>query len=238
MPPLTRADKIQIDEYIQAGQIHNARRMLQESDDPQAKAALEKLNRKYPPQAGFAPDVINPASPRLTTTPRPTPVSSAPTPALTRPKSSPATFAPTMTDLAPDMPRDEMTDVRLAIKEKRYDDARGMLILSDHPDADKMLERLSHLGGSEKVKRISADVDVDLTAKFQITFFLLIFLTVFGLIALGIFVPEAKKYPNAPGAGGLLLMNKIVRFILYGILALLVAFLALLFISYLTRPGR
>lgn len=210
--PLTRADKIQIDEYIQAGQYHNARRMLQESDDPQAKVALEKLNRKYPPES--TPSMFKPS----------------PQPAAAPVKVAPVLASPTLTDLAPDLPRDEMADVRLAIKERRYDDARALLVLSDHPDADKMLERLSHLGGSEKVKRVSADEDIDLTAKFQITFFLLIFLTVFGLVALGIFVPEAKKHPNAPGAGGLLLMNSIVRFILYTILALIAAILIAAFL--------
>jgi hypothetical protein len=217
--PLTRADKLQIDEYISTGQIHNARRMLQDNqDDPQAAKALEKFNQKYPPTAT-----------------RPIPMPAA-IPVKAVPFKSPPAFAsPTLTDLAPDLPRDEMADVRLAIKERRYDDARALLVLSDHPDADKMLERLSHLGGSEKVKRGAADEDVDLTAKFQITFFLLIFLTVFGLVALGIFVPEAKKHPNAPGAGGLLLMNKIVRFILYSILAFIVFVLILSLISYILR---
>lgn len=219
--PLTRADQIQIDEYIQTGQIHNARRMLQENqDDPRAVKALAKFNQKYPSNA---------------THPVPTPA--ARRPAAVPVKAAPAFASPTLTDLAPDIPSNEMTDIRLAIKESRFDDARAMLILSDHPDADKMLERLSHLGGTEKVKHAYAGEEKDLTTKFQITVFLMLFLTVPGLVALGLFVPEAKRYPNAPGAGGILLLNKIVRFILYGMLAAVVAFIALLFISYLTRPG-
>lgn len=206
--PLTRADMEQIDAYIKAGDIRLARRMLEDNqDDPRAVKALVKFNQQHPPQS---PPVHRPAPvmpPRVPT--------------------APVLASPTLTDLAPDLPRDEMADVRIAIKERRYDDARALLVLSDHPDADKMLERLSHLGGgSEKVKRVYEDVD--LTAKYQITLFLLIFLTVFGLVALGIFVPEAKKYPNAPGARGLLRLNKVVRFILYGMLALITLYLVLL----------
>lgn len=220
--PLTRADKIQIDEYIQTGQIHNARRMLEDNrDDPQAAKALEKFNLKYPPTA----------------------TRSSPMPAAPRPvvpvKESPAFASPTLTDLAPDMPRDEMTDVRLAIKERRYDDARALLILSDHPDADKMLNRLSTLGGSsEKVKRVYDDSDKDFSGRLTITIFLLIFLTFFGLVALAIWLPDARRYPNAPGSQGLLLANKVVTYILRAILAFIVFVLALSILSYLVRPGR
>lgn len=216
--PLNRADKEQIDAYIHSGQIHLARRMLQESDDPKAAKVLEKLDARYPaPSNGAFTASVTPSDPVSL-------------------KSAPVFASPTLTDLAPDLPRDEMSDVRLAIKERRYDDARALLVLSDHPDADKMLERLSHLGGSEKLKREVVDTERDLSAKLQITIFLLFFLTLPGLVALSIFLPEAKRYPHAPGAGGLLLLNRIVRFILYGLLAAVVFMLVMLFISYLTRP--
>lgn len=214
--PLTRADKIQIDEYIATGQYHNARRMLQESDDPQAKKALEKLNQKYPPTAT-----------------RPTPPPAA---VPVKAKVAPVLASPTLTDLAPDMPRDEMTDVRLAIQERRYDDARALLILSSHPDADKMLERLSHLGGGEKAKRVYEDEGKDFSGRLSITIFLLIFLTLFGLIALAVWLPDARRYPNAPGSQGLIRANQVVTLILRGIIVLLLSFIALNVITFLVRP--
>ena len=129
--PLTRADKIQIDEYIQTGQIHKARRMLEDDDSPQAKKALEKLNLRYPPNA-------------------------TPSAAPDKPTPPPAAFAPTLTDLAPDVRKDEMEDVRQAIREKRYDDAEALLILSDHPDAEKLRGRLAQIRGkpmtAQKIK--------------------------------------------------------------------------------------
>jgi hypothetical protein len=216
--PLTRADRIQIDEYIQAGQIHNARRMLQESDDPKAAAALAKLNQQYPPTA---------------TRPVPPPAI-APTPV--KAKVPPVLASPTLTDLAPDMPHDEMTDVRLAIKERRYDDARSLLVLSSHPDADKMLERLSHLGGGEKAKRVYEDEGKDFSGRLSITIFLLIFLTLFGLIALAVWLPDARRYPNAPGSQGLIRANQVVTLILRGIIVLLLSFIALNVITFLVRP--
>jgi hypothetical protein len=203
---MTKADMEQVTQLMDAGNIRAARNLLQSLDDPRALKALEKLNRLHP---------------------------AVPAPALGTPKQKPppARGDTTRTALPPELRLDEMDEIKEAIREKRYDDAEALLVLSDHPDAEKLRDRLSAIrgGGSAlKVKRVYEAEEKDLTAKFQITFFLLIFLTVFGLIALGIFVPEAKKYPNAPGAGGLLLMNKIVRFILYGMLIVVGIFLVLL----------
>lgn len=245
MSDLKKADIEQINEAVRGGNINAARRILRESDDPRAKDMLTKLNAKYPPPP-IAPDanrpIVQKADDRLpweVDDPKPARVVSS----LKRPAAPSSSLAnppgqSVRAELPPSLQTDldgEMGEIKQAIRDRRYDDARTMLIVSDHPDADKMLARLSQIDGGVsvpmKVKREYAETDKDFTGQLTITIFLLLFLGIFGLIALAIWLPEAKKYPNAPGAQGLILTNKVVTFILRGILAFLV-FMILLSIIF------
>lgn len=141
--PLTQADKIQIDEYVKNGQIHNARRMLEEDGSAQAMAVLEKLNKRYPPQAntGFDKSVVSPA-PRHAP-----PIARAALPV------PPVVTKPNLVEMPSELRLDEMDEIKLAIREKRYDDADALLVLSDHPDAEKLRDRLSQIRGGSGASR-------------------------------------------------------------------------------------
>jgi hypothetical protein len=227
---MNQADIQQINDAIKNGNINAAKRLLREADDPRAAAMLDKLNKKYPTQhTGTLPP------PKSTAFPMTKASAPAPLPVKPKVKAAPDRFANVDTIPSPD----DMAPIKLAILEKRYDDAESLLILSDHPDAEKLRERLASVrsSGGGKTKTIIVEEQKDFSTRLTITSFLLFFFTIFGLVALSIYLPDAKKYPDAPGAGGLLLLDKIVRFVLYGILFLIVAFLVLLFVSYLTRPS-
>lgn len=186
MPGMTRADMEQVDQLIGAGNIGAARNLLRSLDDPRALKALEKLNRKYPPETA-----------------------SSPLPPL-KPKSPPAT-APARVELPPALRLDEMEEIKEAIREKRYDDAEALLVLSDHPDAEKLRDRLTAIrGGSSKVKHVYGGPEKDFTNRLVICIVLLFFAFIPGLIALEIFVGEARQFPDAPGAKGLIRTRKIV----------------------------
>jgi hypothetical protein len=178
----------QVDQLIGAGNIGAARNLLRSLDDPRAVKALEKLNRKYPPETAAAP-----------------------LPPL-KPKSPPAT-APARVELPPALRQDEMEEIKEAIREKRYDDAEALLVLSDHPDAEKLRDRLTAIrggGGGGKVKHVHGGPEKDFTNRLVICIVLLFFAFVPGLIALEIFVGEARQFPDAPGAKGLIRTRRIV----------------------------
>lgn len=226
--PLTRADKEQIDTYIQTNQPHLARIVLedhlkQEPFDEPARKALGKINARYPlpPALAKATASVKAAAPIKAT---------APTPAPIKPPRSEMPAALKLDD-------DEIPTIKRALLEKRYDDAEALLIVSDHPDAERLRERLIQMrggiGGGEKAKR--DEPMPDFTGKLTLVIFLLIFLTLFGLIALTIWLPEAKRYPDAPGAGGLILANKVTTFILRGILAMLFVVLLINVLLYFLR---
>lgn len=183
--PLTRADREQVDAYIQNNQPHLARLILEdhlkvEPFDELARKALKKINARYPAASPSIPP-------------------SSPPPRASSPK--PITAAP----------EDEITEIKRAIREKRYDDAEALLVLSDHPEAEKIRVRLASIrGGGEKVKRVYHEAQPDFTSKLVLTIVLLFLLFIPGLIAMEIFAAEAKKYPDAPGAQGLILTRKIV----------------------------
>lgn len=61
-----------------------------------------------------------------------------------------------------------------------------------------------------KIKNTAVATQPDFTIKLIIAFVLLWFWFIPGLIALTVFGNEAEKYPDAPGAQGLLLLKKIV----------------------------
>jgi hypothetical protein len=144
---------------------------------------------------------------------------------------------PAPLEMPPELRMDEMEEIKLAIREKRFDDARAMLVISDHPDADKMMARLSQLGSGDKAKREYAGEDKDFTGRLTITVFLLIFLTLFGLIALAVWLPDARRSPDAPGAKGLILANRVVTIILRSILAILVFIIVFsVVVMFLQRP--
>lgn len=233
--PLTQADRQQIDGYIRPKsgdpRPNLARVMLethlkQDPFDEEARKALAKINKLFPVTT-TPPPISLPVA-------KPSPVSKTTSVAVARP----AAFLPDTPVSAP-AADSEIETIKAAIRERRYEEAESLLILSDHPEADKLRERLAAMRpvgvSREKAKR--EDELPDMTGKLSITVFLLIFLTLFGLVALAVWLPEAKRYPDAPGAGGLILANRVVTYILRGILAALLFMLALLFFSYLTRPA-
>lgn len=226
--PLTPADKQQVDNYLKSNQPHLAKVLLErhlkdEPFDESARKVLGKIKARYPEPTTPPPAFTTPAPIRQTT----------PAPAIKPKKELPPTsFTPT--------DENDMEAIKALIRDKRYDDADALLVLSDHPDADKLRERLAALrvsGGGVKAKRSYDEPMPDFSGRLSITIFLLIFLTLFGLIALAIWVPDAKRYPDAPGAQGLLLANKISTWILRGLLAIVVFFLVVS-IAALMMPVR
>jgi hypothetical protein len=69
--------------------------------------------------------------------------------------------------------------------------------------------------------------DKSFTVKLFVSIILLLFWIVPGLIALAIFAPEARKYPDAPGAGGLILLNRFAFALLLLAAVALVIFIVL-----------
>lgn len=128
-------------------------------------------------------------------------------PSLAAPSSTHTTPARVTPDHSmPDtLQLDEMDEIKLAIREKRYADADALLILSDHPDATKLRERLAQTRGAGT----PAAAMPDFTNRLVVCIVLLFFAFVPGLIALEIFVSQARKFPTAPGAKGLLLTRNI-----------------------------
>ena len=110
---------------------------------------------------------------------------------------------------------EQMQRAKTLIQSKRYDDARALLITIDHPKADVWLTRLNQMGPATVAAAPQpAAADKSFTAQLFITILLLLFWAIPGLIALAIFAPEAKKYPDAPGAGALILLNKYIFWII------------------------
>ena len=129
-------------------------------------------------------------------------------------KLSPTRPAKTKRDeLPPELRLDEMDEIKEAIREKRYDDAEALLILSDHPEAEKLRNRLEAIRGGSKAKTIYVKEGPDFNSKLVLCIVLLFLMFIPGLIALEIFAGEAKQYPHAPGAQGLLITRKVVWFL-------------------------
>jgi hypothetical protein len=195
--PITAADKQQVDTYMKTKQPHLARRLLEDHlrNDPfdeVAKKALAKVIQNTP--SDFKPS--SPPPPKDTAFPS-APFSTAPAAAKPKLKAVPDPFA--NVDAVP--PSDDIAPIKQAILEKRYEDAEAMLILSDHPDAEKLRERLAAIrGGGGKTKTVYAGPEKDFTNKFAIACILIFFAFIPGLIAFEIFAAEAKQYPDAPGA--------------------------------------
>lgn len=119
--------------------------------------------------------------------------------------------------------KEQMQRARTLIQQKRYDDARALLITINHPKADQWLNRLNRMGTGS----IQTTSDKSFTVKLFISIVLLLFWVVPGVIALAIFAPEAKKYPNAPGARALILLNRFAfgLLILAGVVTVIFLFL-------------
>lgn len=134
--------------------------------------------------------------------------------------------------------RDLLTAKKL-IQEKRYEDAKALLITIDHPTADKWLQRLQTISVPTTSIPQTRDSDQDFTTKLVLTIVLLFFAFLPGLIALTIFKPQAQKHPAAPGAQGILLLSKITTWIMRILLVLIVILLVVLIITYLnlTMPA-
>jgi len=89
--------------------------------------------------------------------------------------------------------------------------ARGVLATIDDPAADKLLDRLDKIDPpkAKNAPVIVRDSDVSFTNKFVISLVLLFVLFIPGLIATSIFAGEAKHHRDAPGAGALILLNRL-----------------------------
>lgn len=230
--PLTRADKEQVDNYLKGNQPHLAKLVLErhlkdEPFDESARKVLGKIKARYPEPTTPPPAFTTPA-------PSPAPIRQTAAAPIVKPKKElpPTSFTPS--------DESDIEGIKALIRDKRYDDADALLVLSDHPEAEKLRERLAALrvsGGGVKSKRSYDEPMPDFSGRLSITIFLLIFLTLFGLIALAIWVPDAKRYPDAPGAKGLLLANTISTWILRGLLAIVVFFLVVS-IAALMMPVR
>lgn len=118
----------------------------------------------------------------------------------------------------PAMSSDEqdLIEAKRLIRQQRYEEARAILITIDDPAADRLLSKLPVETVIKKRDYDSADEDKSFTNKLVIAFVLLWFMFIPGIIATSIWAGEAKKYPNAPGAQGLILLNRIA----FGLLAL------------------
>lgn len=133
--------------------------------------------------------------------------------------------------------KETLEQAKKLIQQKKYADATALLITVDHPTADKWLDRLNKMSASgtsssstqfsgrandiiERRSRgrlrdtgrsrgsYSRDSDKSFTVKLFVSIILLLFWIVPGVIALAIFAPEAKKYPEADGAKALIWLNK------------------------------
>lgn len=124
----------------------------------------------------------------------------------------------------------DLEKAKSLIQAKRYDEARAILITSDDPLADKWLARLNAAPDSPGPHAPAAG-QPSFTGKLVLTIVLLFCLFVPGLIALTIFAKEAEQHPNAPGAGGLIGLNKWIFYILVAAAVLIVGVLAIGFIS-------
>ena len=111
------------------------------------------------------------------------------------------------------MSKQELAKAKRLIQAKQYEDARAILLTIDHPTADKWLERLSSITQST-----SDSVPQSFTGKLVVSIALLWIGFIPGLIAVSIFSKEAERFPEVPGAGGLILLNRLVFWLLMIIL--------------------
>ncbi len=98
-----------------------------------------------------------------------------------------------------------MMRAKKMIEAKRYEDARALLVTIDHPTADKWLAKLNSMSPA-----IVTPADKSFTTQLVIAILLLFAFVIPGIIALSIFANEAKRYPNAPGAKGLIWLNRFI----------------------------
>ena len=122
---------------------------------------------------------------------------------------------------------EQMQRAKELIQAKRYDDARALLVTIDHPKAGMWLNRLNQMGSSGSIQTAS---DKSFTTKLFISIVLLLFWAVPSIIALAIFAPEAKKYPDAPGAKALIALNRFtfILLIIGGVAAVVMIILPVL----------
>lgn len=125
---------------------------------------------------------------------------------------------------------EQMQKAKTLIQQKRYEDARAILITVDHPTAEMWLNRLNSITNSNMSVAQPAS-EKSFTVKLFLSIVLLLFWVLPGIIALAIFAPEAKKYPDAPGAKALIFLNKIA----FGLLALFLIVLVIFIFLPLAR---
>lgn len=108
--------------------------------------------------------------------------------------------------------RRELAQAKQLIQQSRYNDAKSALILIDHPTADKWLNRLNSITQST-----SGSAPQSFTGKLVVAIVLLWVGVIPGLIAVSIFSQEAKRFPDAPGAGGLIFLNGLILWLIIAI---------------------
>ena len=119
--------------------------------------------------------------------------------------------------------KQEMQRAQQLIRQKRYEDARAILITVNHPTADKWLARLNTARPTPLRRNATPQ---SFTGKLAVTLLLFLLGYIPGLIALAIFAPEAKRAQAntnqpIPGAQALITLNRFIFFISVGILAIL-----------------
>lgn len=124
------------------------------------------------------------------------------------------------------------------IQAKHYEDAKALLVTIDHPTADKWLQRLQVISTAPTVAPPSKADNQDFTLQLVISIGLLFVLFIPGLIAVAIFKRQAQEYPDAPGAQGILLLSRIIKWIVRIIIVLLVILLIILILSYVALSIR
>lgn len=116
--------------------------------------------------------------------------------------------------------RQRMIRTKNMIEAKRYEDARALLVTIDHPTADKWLTKLNNMSPATATL-----ADKSFTTQLVIAILLLFVFVIPGIIALSIFANEANRYPNAPGAKGLIWLNRFIFWLIViplGIVAIIV----------------
>ena len=151
-------------------------------------------------------------------------------------KSNDKGAAATIAKLKARMEEEHQADVtaqidkaKALIQEQKWDAARAVLVTIDDPAADMLLDRLDRIkpveGKAKNAPVVYVQPDKSFTGKLVVAVVLLFVLFFPGLIALWVFAGEAKRYPDAPGAQGLIWLNRIVFYSFVTIAVLLLVML-------------
>ena len=125
--------------------------------------------------------------------------------------------------MSDDTTKQQMLKAKQLIQQKRYSEAESLLILIDHPTADKWLAKLQTIKGSSSTSAQIGQATTaqqqraasqDYTTKLVVSFILLWFFIIPGIVAVSIFSKQAQRDvelagTDLPGAKGLMFLNRI-----------------------------